>query len=524
MNGLGRLWVALSVAAMVMLAACSGSGPSTQVKSSQAAASTSTSTAADEQAANGPLVGNPSLIAGEQSCVAAEANAPWYPTIAAFEVHDSNRTHLYDCAHFTGSMSGTNQVFAYSSPQNYITPYNIVDEGPNKLFIYGGGYGDNPSASGSFVARVEPGTFNQVWRRVLINTNATGEWDYPGVLNVLADGSLVVIYGYHIAKLDPASGDILAQTTLPTGASAPGDTSYNGYDALPDGTIIAKTVNREKGCTEQGFSAFLNCPNPADVPPSVMVAINPKTLKVIAQITLPEMIGGRITTTVYNGKNAIYLPGTTKLYRYTYQNGSFALDSSWGPVPYLKSGQTPGSAMAVIGSYVVTMTNGQPTSTPMSVVAVSQADAKQMANLQPFASSGAKNSLIPSMVSVDPQNNRIYVMDAGAGKLAGVNLQDGKLSLAWTQDQTTLSFTSLIGPKDQRVLIGTNISVKTFQGLKNYTTEQVIWRDAQTGQELASSSQFPKMTQGILVTPGYAGLQYFLTADGHIIALQVTPK
>lgn len=255
-----------------------------------------------------------------------------------------------------------------------------------------------------------------------------------------------------------------------------------------------------------------------------MVAINPKTLKVIAQITLPEMIAGRITTTVYNGKDEIYLPGATKLYRYTYHNGSFALDSSWGPIPYLKSGQTPASAMAVIGNYVVAMTNGQPTSTPMSVIAVSQADAKQIANLQPFASSGAKNSLIPSMVSVDPQNNRVYVMDAGAGKLAGVNLQNGKLSVAWTQDQTTLSFTTLIGPKDQRVLIGTNIPVKTFQGLKSYTTEQVIWRNAQTGQELASSSQFPKMTQGILVTPGYAGLQYFLTADGHIIALQVTPK
>jgi hypothetical protein len=60
-----------------------------------------------------------------------------------------------------------------------------------------------------------------------------------------------------------------------------------------------------------------------------------------------------------------------------------------------------------------------------------------------------------------------------------------------------------------KVLMGTNIPVKTFQGLKHYTTEQVIWRDAQTGKELASSSQFPKMTQGILVTPGYAGLQYF---------------
>src|SRR5262252_8553047 len=97
----------------------------------------------------------------------------------------------------------------------------------------------------------------------------------------------------------------------------------------PDGTIIAKTVNRQKGCTEQGFSAFLDCPNPNDVPPSVMVAINPKTLKVITQVTLPEMMGGRITTATYQGKNEIYLPGATKLYRYTYQHGSFAPDHTW---------------------------------------------------------------------------------------------------------------------------------------------------------------------------------------------------
>jgi hypothetical protein len=32
------------------------------------------------------------------------------------------------------------------------------------------------------------------------------------------------------------------------------------------------------------------------------------------------------------------------------------------------------------------------------------------------------------------------------------------------------------------------------------------------------------MSAGILVTPGYAGLEYFLTANGHIIELQVTPQ
>jgi len=514
--------LAAALAALVLgLCACTSSTPGNGRSGSPASSSGPT----DESAANGPLVGDPTLVAGEKSCAGAEGNAPWYPTLASFEVHDAKRTHLYACAHFEGVQSKNNQVFAHSSAQLYVTPYNIVDRGPNELFVYGGGYGDNPAASGSFVSRVEPGTFNEVWRRVLINTNVTGEWDYPGVLNVLADGSLVVIYGYHIARIDPATGDVVAETTLPTGQSDPRDTSYNGYDALPDGTIVAKTVNRQPGCTEQGFSAFLNCPDPTAVPPSIMVAIDPRTLQVISQVTLPEMMGGRITTATFDNSNMIYLPGATKLYRYTYANGSFSPDSSWGPVPYLKNGQTAASAMAVINDYVVAMTNGgKPTSTPMSVVAVSQADSSKLVSIQPFASSDTKNSFIPSMVSVDPENRRIYAMDAGAGKLAGVDLTGGQLSVAWTQDQTTLSFTTLIGPSDSRVLIGTDIPVKFFKGLKEYSTEQVVWRDARSGAELARSSQFPKMTQGILVTPGYAGLQYFLTADGHIIGLQVAPK
>ena len=87
-----------------------------------------------------------------------EASAPWYAIMAAFEVHDSARTHLYACAHFLGTSEGANEVLAYSS-----SPYNIVTLGPDNLFIYGGGYGDDSSASGSFVASVEPGTLNERW-------------------------------------------------------------------------------------------------------------------------------------------------------------------------------------------------------------------------------------------------------------------------------------------------------------------------------------------------------------------------
>jgi len=235
-------------------------------------------------------------------------------------------------------------------------------------------------------------------------------------------------------------------------------------------------------------------------------------------------MGGRVTTTVRDGRALVYLPGATRLYRYTYSEGTFTQDPTWGPVSYLKDGQTAASAMAVIGDSVVGMTNGgAPTSTPMSVFAVSQDDSTKVANLQPFADAGAKNSFIPSMVSVDPDNHRVYVMDAGAAKLGAVDLVDGKLSLAWSQDQRTLSFTTLIGPSDQRVLIGTDIPVKTFKGLQDYTTEQVVWRDAKSGRELARTSDLPKMTTGILVTPAYGGIQHYLSADGHIYALQVVP-
>jgi hypothetical protein len=66
----------------------------------------------------------------------------------------------------------------------------------------------------------------------------------------------------------------------------------------------------------------------------------------------------------------------------------------------------------------------------------------------------------------------------------------GELSVAWSQDQTTLGFTTLIGPENQRVLIGTDIPIKAFQQLASYRTEAVVWRDAATGNELARSSEF----------------------------------
>jgi hypothetical protein len=55
-------------------------------------------------------------------------------------------------------------------------------------------------------------------------------------------------------------------------------------------------------------------------------------------------------------------------------------------------------------------------------------------------------------------------------------------------------------------------------------TEQVVWRDAATGKLLAASDYFSGMSTGAPPEPDYGGLLYYMTFDGHIMALQVLPK
>src|SRR6516164_1631604 len=218
------------------------------------------------------------------------SNPPWFPSLMAFEHYDSARTKLFAHAHFTGSFVHDNVVNVRVSPDAYPTPYNVVYLSRDSLFVFGGAYGDR-GGTGSFVARVDPQTLQTVWFQQLINTVETDEWNYPGVLSALQDGFLYQIYGYRLAKLDPRDGRVLGQIELPT-LAAPRDTSYNGLAGWPDGTLVAKSVYRQAGCEQQGFDAFLNCQDPLDVPNSVVVAVDPRTLEIIDQVVAPEFIGG----------------------------------------------------------------------------------------------------------------------------------------------------------------------------------------------------------------------------------------
>lgn len=441
------------------------------------------------------------------------ANPPWFPSLMAFEHYDSGRTKLFEQAHFTGSFAGDNAVDVRVSPGEFPTPYNVVYLSRDSLFVFGGAYGDK-GGTGSFVARVDPQTLQTVWFNQLINTVETGDWNYPGVLSALNDGYLYLIYGYHLAKLDPRDGRVLGQIELPT-LAAPGDTSYNGLSGLPDGTLVAKSVYRQAGCTEQGFLAFTKCPDPLDVPNSMVVAIDPRTLEIIDQVVAPEFIGGRITATEFQNHSYVYLTGQTTVFRYIYENRRLTLDTSWNPGKVVLPGQKGPTAVAVMNDWVAFATNALPAFRKMSVIVINQADASKQFSSQPFARS--LQSWSPSAVSVDPLRNRIFVVDGLAGQIASLELHDNGLQTVWTAPQRTIEFLALIGSAHRRVLVGTD--VPRGQQIGANTQDWVVWRNADTGEEIARSPLLQAVNGGTMVEPGYAGHMYFLAQSGDIVEL-----
>src|SRR5215470_7873739 len=431
------------------------------------------------------------------------SNPPWFPSLMAFEHYDSGRTKLFERAHFTGSFTRDNAVDVRVSLDEYPTPYNVVYLSGGSLFVFGGAYGDR-GGTGSFVARVDPQTLQTLWFNQLINTVETHEWNYPGVLSALHNGFLYLIYGYRLAKLDPQNGRVLGQMELPTGRAAPRDTSYNGLSGLRDGTLVAKSVYRERGCEQQGFSAFLCCPHPQLVPNSVVAAIDPRTLEVIDQTVAPELIGGRITATEFENHSYIYLTGQKTVYRYIYENRRLRRDFSWNPGTVVLSGQKGPTAVAVMNDWVVFGTDSLPAATPLSVVAINQADASRQFSSQPFADVG--QSWSPSAVSVDPLRNRIFALNGLAVQIAAVDLRDDGLHTVWTKPQNTTEFLALIGPAERRVLVGTDAAGQPMPPscpVGGGTQDSVVWRKADTGDEIAgTSAQVPAVNKGTMVEPG----------------------
>jgi len=488
----------------------------------------------------------------------ASSNAPWYPSLEAFEHYDSGRSHVFPLASFGGSLRGPNRVaLARSRKGAYPSGYNMSYLNADAAFIQGGSYGDVKGSIGPFVAKVDPKTLKPVWYTQLRNTQKAGEWDYPGAMAIESDGYIYVVSGYRVFKVDPANGNVMKTLVLPTKVHMQNNypnkpptystaltddaanTSYNGINALPDGTLVLKSLYRVAGCTLNGPSALLNCPNARNVPRSVLLSVNPKTMQVIDNITLPAFAGARPTITQYHGVDYVYLlEKTSNAVRYSVHNGVFKLDTSWTPAAVPYPGQTTGGSLIVFGNWIVGATNSIPAAGRLTVFAINQGDAKQVLYLQPYAgdkippelnkafakAAGGKQAVSWADMSLeaDPQNGLFYGVETLARKVAAFKLTSSAITTVWTKTQTTTEWATLIGPQAHRVWVGTDIPGAEIPGKSK--TERVVFRDAATGRELARSARVPYMTQGSAIQPGYGGSVFFPAADGTLIKVTPSPK
>lgn len=465
----------------------------------------------------------------------SKSNPPWYPSIAAFEHYNSGRSHVFPKAKFGGSFTGNNQVNILSSSAIYPSGYNMAYLDRRNVFIYGGGYGDVPGSIGAFVAKVNPHTLEPIWYNQLNNTSQSGEWDYPGSMGILKDGFIYVIYGYRLSKIDPKTGSTLKTLVLPTGGAAPQNTSYNGFNATPDGILVMKSLYRQAGCPLQGPDAVLDCPDPTDVPPSILVSVNPRNMTVIDTITLPAPVAARPTITKHKGHTYVYLVEADTVIRYLVKKGKFILDESWNPGVVTLEGQTTPTSFVVMDDWIVGQVNTLPSATALSVIAINQSDASKHFSIQPFLgdpipplvalafSTAAKGgvpavSWAPASVSADSDSRLIYATDSLPGKIAAIKLTKKGLKIAWKVDQTTTEFTALIGPKQKRVLVGTDIPGPEIPG--NNSNDFAVWRNARTGKEIARSPLLPAMTQGTMIQPFYSGDMFYEGQLGQLIKLQ----
>jgi hypothetical protein len=485
-------------------------------------------------------------------------NAPWYPSLQAFEHYNSGRSHVFTQAQFLGSLEGRNKVAVVSSADGaYPSGYNMSYLNENEAFIQGGSYGDAKNSIGPFVAKIDPKTLETKWYTQLRNTVDAKEWDYPGAMAIESDGMIYVVSGYRLYKVHPEDGHVIDTLVLPTMVymrnnyptlpasydnvltDDSANTSYNGLNALPDGTIVVKSLYRVADCDLDGGAALLQCSNSGNVPRSNLISINPHTMQTIQIYTLQAPAPARPTITRYHGVDYVYLLENTSLpVRYSVSHGIFTPDTTWNPPAVSNNGQEPGGSLIAFNDWIVGATNTVPATGALTTFAINQGDASKYYSLQPYkcdpvdpllakafaaASPGNQPAISWADMSLeaDPENGLFYGVETLARKVAAFRIGNSGIETVWKKTQTTTEWATLIGPKEHRVWVGTDIPLTQIPGRN--ANDRVVWRDASTGRELARSAQVPVMTQGSAVQPGYDGSMYFPGATGTLVRLTPAP-
>lgn len=131
-----------------------------------------------------------------------------YTTVNAAEHADDGRSHVFEYATFGGSLDedATNQAVIRTAPGSYPGADNVVTRNENEIFVYYGVYGELEGATGPAVARLDADTLEEVWNMQLAVYENETAWNYPGVVGMHGNGTLIVVSGNTAAVVDPDTG------------------------------------------------------------------------------------------------------------------------------------------------------------------------------------------------------------------------------------------------------------------------------------------------------------------------------
>ena len=473
-----------------------------------------------------PLVLGPAAVAEARGCPAAHslhpgrAAAPHYRTVAPFEHFSSSRTQVFPhtCTLRELTGGGRARILTRAAPGDYRTPYIAATRDRDELFVYG--YGPDASRDGGFVAGVDPHSLRARWRTSIPDRSPPGQWSYPGVLLVHGNGFLYAVYGSVMVKLDPLTGETLARRELPEDPGLTG-AAYNGMIVMPDGMIVAKKIERgpcpaaavpPNPMATVGAFTGLSCAA-ANALPSRIVVVDPRRLRVVSRMTAPEPVTGRITFGRSGGRDYVYAAGRDSLFRFRYRRRALAVDRGWGPVRYRRGAQRPGTGPGLLGHFVVVQTNFLPSPEPLTVTAVSVHDSRRVFRITPFPGRRQQGSWIVSKPALDAANRTIVTHDSSAGRMAALRLDPRRgLSVTWRRALSSLDFAALVGDPRHREIVIPDLGARG---------DEVVWLDERTGAEHARSAPLAATgAPGNIVTPGFAGRFYYLSAEGRLWKLR----
>ena len=359
---------------------------------------------------------------------------------------------------FAGLAAGTATATVTSRDAHGATM--IIRRDAGEVFLHGHTVGGDSGRQTSWVERIDPVTLETVTR----SEDLPGGPAWPGGIAAHSDGSLIVVFGRHIHRLNL---DLGREAT----AELPWDRPYNSFVVLPDGHVVTKDFGGRLPGADETFVA----------PPCEVLVLDPVSLSIVAKLDLPEASIARLSS----DGNTVYVVGEHSLFRMDWNGTSLVLDEGFMPRYRTVEGQTYGwDAVMVLGAawfldngagsenYVGTFRDQGISEAPLHLVRVDlESGAVSLTEI-----CGLPNGMVANPPLIDERRMIAVGFDSANGVLAAFDIApDGATSSRWTVEQNHGSH-MILDPQSGTFLSAHHDNERWM--------EQFIIRDITNGSEI----------------------------------------